>query len=150
MEYIKSYAPDMPIPVPFGIASTGAFNYIFMSFVEGVSLDKLWLTLTIPLKLSVHAQLNGIMRQLRAIPLPSGPALGSREPRRCKDVRRFPRISSNEVQTEEALNNFLTTDIEQRQFCPFWMEMLRSRLCSDHKMVMTQVTCGMLTLWLSR
>jgi aminoglycoside phosphotransferase len=137
MEHIKSYAPHMPIPVPFGITSIGPFNYVFMSFVKGVSLDKLWPSLTIPLKLSVQAQLNEIMRQLRALPLPLGPALGSGEPRRCKDVRRFTRICSNEVRTEEALNDFLTTDTEGRQFCPFWMEMLRSRLRSDHKMVMT-------------
>ncbi len=33
MEHIKSHAPNMPIPVPFGITSIGAYNYIFMSFI---------------------------------------------------------------------------------------------------------------------
>jgi aminoglycoside phosphotransferase (APT) family kinase protein len=136
MEHIKSHAPDMAIPVPFGVASVGAFNYVFMSFVDGVSLDKLWPSLTIPLKQSVQAKLTTIMHQLRALPLPSGPALGSGEPRRCKDMRRTSRICSEEIQTEEALNDFLTTDPE-RQFCPLWMQMVRSRLRSDHKMVMT-------------
>lgn len=136
MEHIKSHAPDMLIPVPFGVASIGDFNYVFMSFVEGVSLDKLWPTLADPIKRSVQAQLNTIMRQLRALPLPSGPALGSGEPRRCTDIRRIPCICSTEIQTEEAFNNFLTTNTE-RQYCPFWLQMIRSRLHSDHKMVMT-------------
>jgi hypothetical protein len=48
MEHIRSHAPDMLIPVPFGVASIGDFNYVFMSFVEGVSLDKLWPTLADP------------------------------------------------------------------------------------------------------
>jgi aminoglycoside phosphotransferase (APT) family kinase protein len=137
MEHIKLHAPNIPIPVPFGIASIGASNYVFMSLIEGVSLDKLWPTLAIPLKKSVQAQLNGIMHQVRALPLPPGPALGSGVPRRCKDRRRGPHICSEEIQTEEAFNNFLTSDDNGRQFCPMWMEMIRCRLRSDHKMVMT-------------
>ena len=103
---------------------------------KGVSLDKLWPALTSPLKRSAQAQLHEIIRQLRSLPLPSGPAIGSGEPRRGKDTRHLSRISAEEIRTEKAFNDFLTTDTEQRKLSPFWMEMLRSRLRSDHKMVM--------------
>ena len=139
MTHIQNHASELPIPKSFGVASIDNINYHFMSFVEGVSLDKLWSSLTKSQKESIQTQLSVILRHVRSLPLPSDPAIGSGSPPRCKDIRVRTRISSSRICTEEDFNGFLLSNPFNTDWgvSPFYLRMIRSRMRTDHRMCVT-------------
>ncbi len=137
--HIRKHAPDLPIPESLGVASIEGCKYHFMTFIEGISLDKLWPSLTSPMKQSVQTQLQGILQRLRRIPLPSDPAIGSGDPPRCKDFRRQVRIAPTKIYTENEFNDFLLSNYyaNDRGTTSFYLRMLKARMRTDHRMCMT-------------
>lgn len=136
MEYVHSQAPELPISQPMGVGSIGSYNYIFMSFIEGVSLDKAWAALSMPLKKSIQTQLGCITHRLRDIPIPPKTLLGSGDPPRCIDLRQFARICATEIANENSFNEFLTTTAENN-VNDIFLKIVKSQLRTDHRMVMT-------------
>ena len=79
MVYIAENSETIPVPKIFAHYSYGPINrdiedygslfdtYIFMSFVEGVTLDTVWEAYDEPTKSHVASQLEGYMRELRSI-----------------------------------------------------------------------------------
>lgn len=139
ISHIRKHAPDLPIPESLGVASINGTKYHFMTFIEGVSLDKIWSSLTIPMKQSVRTQLADLFHRLRAIPLPPDPAIGSGDPPRCKDFRRQVRIAAAKIYTERDFNQFLLSNpsAHDRGICHFYFRMLMSRMRTDHRLCMT-------------
>lgn len=137
--HIRKHAPDLPIPESLGVASIDGYRYHFMTFIEGTSLDKLWPSLTPPMKQSIQTQLQGILQRLRRIPLPSDPAIGSGDPPRCKDFRRQVRIAPTKIYTENEFNDFLLSNYypNDRGTTSFYLRMLKARMRTDHRMCMT-------------
>ena len=139
MSHIQNHASELPIPKSLGVARIDNINYHFMSFVEGVSLDNLWSSLTKSQKESIQTQLSVILRQVRSLPLPSDPAIGSGSPPCCKDIRVRTRISSSRIRTEDDFNAFLLSNPFNTDWgvSPFYLRMIRSRMRTDHRMCVT-------------
>jgi aminoglycoside phosphotransferase len=139
MAHIRKHAPALPIPESLGVASIDGYKYHFMTFIEGTTLDKVWPSLTPPMKQSIQLQLCEIMQRLRRIPLPPDPAIGSGDPPRCKDFRRQVRIAPAKIYTENDFNEFLLSGhhTHDRGTTPFYLRMLRSRMRTDHRMCIT-------------
>lgn len=137
IKYIKSQAPEVPIPNVLGVLRTDQKTYLFMSRAQGLPLDKIWCDLNTSQKTSVQRQLDSIFRALRRIP-PSSELtepLGGGVPPRCKDMRRFERVSPTTLREEAELNDFLCT-ADGRTQTP-WIRMIRSLMRDDHAIVMT-------------
>jgi hypothetical protein len=124
----------IPMPETLGAVSIGRFKYIFMSYIEGVTLASLWPSLTPDLKTSVQLQLGEILECLRKMPLPSK-YLGSGDPPCCKDLRRHLRSSSPYISNEADFNKFLAST--DRQLNPVYLELCTSQLGTGHQIVMT-------------
>ncbi|EGD85264.2 hypothetical protein H112_08996 [Trichophyton rubrum D6] len=84
--YIQSLTNDIPAPRPLGAISIGKTTYIFITFIKGSSLDKLWSSLSTEEKIFIQDQLDIILEKLRMLPLPSH-FLGSGNPPYCIDCR---------------------------------------------------------------
>jgi hypothetical protein len=87
LEYINKHAPDVPTPTVYGFLKTHSLTYLFMTRIDGASLDTLWPALDEAQKKSVRDQLTSIFKSLRAIPGPpledGKPTLGGGCLRRC-------------------------------------------------------------------
>ena len=128
---ISGNRSQLPNPlVPF----IGVWHYLFMSYVEGTPPAKVWPELSSDLKVSVQSQLEQILCHLRKVLLPSG-FLGGGSSARCKDLRRFLRVTESEIKSEVEFNSFLTrTD---RKFNPVYLELATANLSTSHQVVMT-------------
>lgn len=138
LQYIQTYAPEVPTPDILGILKTDQNKYLFMSRIPGIPLDKLWPTLSHSQKTSIQHQLNSIFKALRSIPRPkdSGDAvLGGGIPLICKDARRSERVAGGPIKNESDFNDFLCSE-PGRSKTP-WVEMIRSFMREDHSIVMT-------------
>jgi hypothetical protein len=87
LEYINKHAPDVPTLTVYGFLKTHSLTYLFMTRIDGASLDTLWPALDEAQKKSVRDQLTSIFKSLRAIPGPpledGKPTLGGGCLRRC-------------------------------------------------------------------
>ena len=134
LDYLSSFRRQIPTPESYGALSIGTWNYLFMSYIEGTPLAKVWPELSSDLKVSVQSQLEQILCHLRRVPTPSG-YLGSGSPPRCKDLRRLLRIAESEIKNEVEFNSFLThTD---RKFNQVYLKLATANLSTSHQVVMT-------------
>jgi hypothetical protein len=138
-EYILASTPGIPAPTIHGLLETDQFAYTFMDQIAGVSLDKIWNDISESKKLAVKEQLTPIFKSLRSVPKPSvehGPfALGTGNPPRCIDVRRYSRVAPDPIMTEHDFNQFL---LETGQALPqTLLGMAASYLREDRDIVMT-------------
>jgi len=108
---------------------------MFLSYVEGISLDKIWSSLTTPLKQSLQQQLEGIFQNLRLLPL-LPKSYGNGHPARCKDFRRHLRTSTTEIHNEHEFNTFLTSS-NPTNVSASYLRIVRSQLRTDHKTYLT-------------
>jgi len=134
MHYVWSHRQSIPMPEPLGAISIGSYNYIFMSYIEGEPLEKLWPSLSPNFKKSIQSQLADILGCLRKMPLPSK-YLGSGNPPLCRDLRRHVRTSPESISTELDFNTFLTsTSLETSAH---YRNLITSKLSTAHLIVMT-------------
>jgi len=134
MRYIWSHRGNIPMPEPLGAISIRECNYIFMSYIEGESLEQLWPRLSPKLKNSIQSQLGEILGYLREMPLSSN-CLGNGNPPLCRDLRRHVRTSLESISTELEFNTFLTsTPVE---FNSFYRDLITSSLSTNNLFVMT-------------
>lgn len=136
MEHIHRVSKDFPLPQPLGSVTFNGMTFIFMTFIEGTSLQELWPSLSAHLKNSVCDQLNTILLKLRSLPLPST-QLGGGAPPRCKDVRRSVRCSPMPITNETEFNDFLLSTTKPR-IAQSYKEFIQTKcLYSHHRIVMT-------------
>ncbi|OJD26709.1 hypothetical protein ACJ73_01917 [Blastomyces percursus] len=135
IDHIWKVSHDIPAPRPLGAMSIGKRTYIFMSFVEGATLDTQWDILSNEEKRSIRDQLDAIMEKLRSLPLPSR-YLGIGSPPRCVDTRMWTRTSPEYIENEGQFNAFLLGNPDPLKTEPY-VEFVRSMLREDHRIVLT-------------
>lgn len=135
IEYIQKVSRDIPAPQPLGAISIGKTTYLFMTFIKGSPLDKLWPSLAGEEKFSIQDQLDIILERLRKLPLPSQ-YLGYGKPPSCIDCRMWKRISPNQIQNEAQFNTFLLSHSYSPGLNPY-AQLVRHMLRDDHRIVMT-------------
>ncbi|OAL75730.1 hypothetical protein A7D00_1330 [Trichophyton violaceum] len=133
--YIQSLTNNIPAPRPLGAISIGKTTYMFMTFIKGSSLDKLWSSLSTEEKISIQDQLDVILEKLRMLPLPSH-FLGSGNPPYCIDCRMWKRASPQQIENEAQFNEFLISGNHPPTMGPY-IKFVHSMLRSDHRIVMT-------------
>ncbi|KKZ66518.1 hypothetical protein EMCG_07762 [[Emmonsia] crescens] len=126
---------DIPAPQPLGAMSIGKRTYIFMTFVEGTTLDTQWDSLSNEEKCSVRDQLDIIMEKLRSLPVPSQ-YMGIGNPPRCVDTRMWTRTSPEYIENEGQFNTFLTLNPDPLKMEPY-VNFVRLMLREDHRIVFT-------------
>lgn len=110
MQYLWEHAPDIPAPRPLGLVDLNATSYIFMSFVPGLTLDKVWPMLTQERKISLGDQLNDLLLDLKKLQRPDWMPLGGVGGEGCKDTRRQVRICKESLTTAAEFEDFLFSD----------------------------------------
>lgn len=131
-----AYCKDFPLPQPLGSVTFNGMTFIFMTFIEGTTLQELWPSLSAHLKTSVCNQLNTILLNLRSLPLPSTQLGGGARPR-CKDVRRSVRCSPMSITNEAEFNDFLLSTTKPR-IAQCYKEFIQTKcLYSHHRIVIT-------------
>ncbi|KAL9109079.1 MAG: hypothetical protein Q9227_006170 [Pyrenula ochraceoflavens] len=137
LQHVRAHSSitQIPVPEPLGILKDDRRFYTFMSYVHGISLEGVWDRLAPDRKEHVRQQLNAIFHNLRNLPLPSNDGyLGSGDPLRCLDKRRFDRQSSFIVKNEHEFNDFL---FSEHYDYPQRVALLRSTFGTNHCIVMT-------------
>ena len=107
MQYLLEHAPGIPVPRPLGLVVLNARSYIFMSFIPGLTLDKVWPTLPQDRKISIRDQLNDLLLSLKELRRPDGMPLGGTSGEGCKDTRRQTRICQEPITTTAEFEDFL-------------------------------------------
>ncbi|PLB47575.1 kinase-like protein [Aspergillus steynii IBT 23096] len=117
MMFVKQNTETLPVPNVFAYYTYGPIDrdvldygslfdtYMFMSYVEGQSLDKAWETYDEETKFHVTNQLKGYIRELRSIP--SGNYIGSADSGPVTDPILEAYHNKGPFDSEEAVNNTL-------------------------------------------
>ncbi|KAH7130651.1 hypothetical protein B0J11DRAFT_523737 [Dendryphion nanum] len=135
LHHIHEHSQNIPAPIPFGMIKIGKWSYTFISFIQGVPLDRIWGDLTTDRKCYVREKLNAIFTELRRLPGPSKEGyLGGGTPPICKGGHRFTKISSSPIVNETQFNSFLLDDSWLE---PAQLQYVQMSLPSDHRIVMT-------------
>ena len=99
LQYLELHRPQIPVPRPHGLITSGRSAYLFMSFAPGVTLAKIWPELQGSQKESISKELDDIFSDLRQLPCPDRMALGGVAGEGCKDTRRHTKISKTPIYT---------------------------------------------------
>ena len=134
MRFVKKNT-SIPVPEVFCVHVVENRYYIFMSYIEGDTLDNKWLSLPMEKKGKIADQLHAFITEMRALPFPHGESLGSLATRRCKDIRRSSFKAASPILTESQFNAFLVSLLKNQQ--SEYIAMLASSLQTDHKIVLT-------------
>jgi aminoglycoside phosphotransferase (APT) family kinase protein len=134
MRFVKKHT-SIPVPEVFCVHVFGNRYYIFMSYIEGNTLDNVWLDLLTEDKEKIANQLRAFIMEMRALKFPHGESLGSLATRRCKDIRRSSFRASFPILSESQFNAFLVSLLRNQQ--SEYIAQLASSLRDDHKIVLT-------------
>ena len=106
MQYLTRHAPLIPIPKPLGLVVSNTSSYIFMSFVQGISVSQIWSKLSKQQKVFISNQLNDALLRLRQLKVPDGVPLGGVCGEGCKDTRRHTRHCQETTRTCAEFEDF--------------------------------------------
>ena len=106
MQYLMQHGADIPLPEPLGLITSNKTAYIFMSFIPGKTIDKVWSKMHQEQKLSISEQLNDAFLKLRALHVPDNVSLGGVCSEGCKDTRRHTRICQSPISTCSEFEDF--------------------------------------------
>ncbi len=95
MQYLAQHAPEIPAPKPLGSVNSNGTSYIFISFVPGVTVDKIWSKLSEEQKASIRDQLSNILLKLRQLKVPRGVFLGDVSSEGYKDKVYYIKLFRN-------------------------------------------------------
>lgn len=110
MQYLMKHAPDIPAPRPLGMMTSEATSYIFMSFIPGITPDKIWTSLSERQKDLISDQLNDLLLKLRNLQKPDLLPLGGVGGEGCKDTRRHTRSCRKVIATVAGFEDFIFSD----------------------------------------
>ncbi len=106
LQYLELHRSQIPAPRPHGLITSGKSAYLFMTFVLGVTLDKIWPQLQESQKESFSKELDAIFSDLRQLQHPDKMALGGVGGEGCKDTRRHTKISEMPLYTSSEFWDF--------------------------------------------
>jgi aminoglycoside phosphotransferase len=130
---------SIPVPEIIRVHAHDRRIYLFMSFINGTTLEDLWPTLTADGKQNITSQLTVHMNELHKITPPFPCFFGSLEAHICVDARPVTRLNVGEhrlISFEEEFNEWLMVDLDDR-FSQEFYEMLLTMIRVDHKIVLT-------------
>ena len=130
MMFLEQSRNPIPTPKPLGMVTDGAYTYLFMSYVKGDRLDKIWPGLNKEHKGFIQKQLNVMFGKLRDLPCPKGYLLGGVGSERCKDTRRKTRTSQTPIHNTAEFEDFIFSDPTFGS--PVWVNFLRQMLPMDN------------------
>lgn len=133
LSFIAQNTKTVPVPELLGALKIEDISYIFMPHIKGRTLEMRWPNLTKEEKCTVRSNLDLILEELRQIPPPPDCNLGWND--RCKDTRWHTR-QSGPIVSEKQFNDFLVSNPLPRT-TKTYLDMIRSRLRDDHKIVFT-------------
>ncbi len=123
LEYLEKHCSDIPAPTPLGMLEINGKSLIFMSYIPGETLEKVWPSLSRRQKIIVQANLDQILPKLRSYELQPGALWGGLGGEGCIDSR------FNVRQSKEAIRN--SRDFESFYFSnpkyggDIWITLLR-------------------------
>lgn len=132
LSYVLQHTKKVPVPKPLGAFKIEDVSYLFMPRIDGTTLEMRWPTMTKEEKCTLRDNLEAILEELRQVPPPNC-SLGWND--RCKDSRWYTR-QSGPIVSEKEFNDFLLSNPLART-TKTYLEMMRSRLRDDHKIVLT-------------
>ncbi|KAH7120129.1 kinase-like domain-containing protein [Dactylonectria estremocensis] len=136
LSHLQEHLPTFPAPRPHGLLRFCGFNFLFMTFVPGIDLEKAWPQLDETQKAAISSQLDALFSELRSLPLSDGAPLGDIQGKGCKDIRRDIRINSNPIWDEETFRDFIFTG--SKMASPVYIRLLRDLMpTSSTKCVFT-------------
>lgn len=97
LQYVAEHIAGVPLPKPHGLIRVGRLSYIFMSLIEGTTLEVAWPNMAADQKQSVSRQLNEIFLRIRQHQCPQDTPFGGTSGEGCKDTRRRTRISESQI-----------------------------------------------------
>jgi len=106
VQYLAQHTPQIPIPKPLGLVVSNTTSYIFMSFVPGITVDRIWSKLSKQHKVFISNQLNDALLKLRQLKVPDRIPLGGVCGEGCKDTRRHTRICQETIRTCAEFEDF--------------------------------------------
>ena len=107
LQYLGRHAPSIPIPEALGAITSEKTAYIFMSFVPGPTLEKVWSQLSKEQKISLGDQLSRVLLKLRELKIPKDGMLGGVDREGCKDSRRHTRVSQKPIRSIAEFEDFI-------------------------------------------
>ncbi|KAI4167669.1 MAG: hypothetical protein LQ343_007023 [Gyalolechia ehrenbergii] len=107
MQYLAQNAPAIPAPKPLGLLASNSTSYIFMSFVPGLTVDKIWSKLSGDQKTALRDQFSESLIKLRGLSVPDHVSLGGTCNEGCKDTRRHTRICRKPIDSCAEFEDFI-------------------------------------------
>lgn len=134
MEFVNQ-STSIPLPEVFGFHYNEDDEcFIFMSYIEGCTLESIWPSLGLADRETIESQLAGYFAQLRALPCPNPVTLGSLATGICRDARRIERQCPS-ITSEHQFNEFIGKFTFRRD--SELAQMLLSFLKDNHRIVLT-------------
>lgn len=106
LKYLERYCKDIPAPRPHGMLELNGQFLMFMSYIPGTSLEKVWPSLDQRQKTAVSVELDSIFSKLRSHQPPAGQRGGALGGEGCLDGRRDIRHSDEEIRDWHAFERF--------------------------------------------
>ncbi|EEH07098.1 conserved hypothetical protein [Histoplasma capsulatum G186AR] len=131
LQYLAEHAGDLPIPKPHGLVMLGNLRAMFMSYIPGVTLDKVWLSLSHEAKLSLQKELDLIFSQLRSFRQDDGPELGGVGGEGVKDYRIMEISAYKGITTAKGFDELQFS--AKNRASPCYIKLLRSFLEEQNK-----------------
>ncbi|KAK2734486.1 hypothetical protein FQN55_002656 [Onygenales sp. PD_40] len=131
LQYLADRACDLPIPRPHGLIMLGNLRAMFMSYIPGVTLEKVWLDLSHEAKLSVQKQLDLIFSQLRCLRQDDGSELGGIGGEGVKDYRIMEVFAYKGITTARGFDELQFS--AKHRASPCYVKLLRSFLEEQNK-----------------
>lgn len=131
LQYLADHACDLPIPKPHGLVSLGDFYAMFLSYIPGVTLDKVWSFLPHETKSSLQAQLHKIFAKLRRIKQDDGVRLGGVNGEGVKDYRIMEIFAYKDITTAKGFDELQFS--AKHRASPCYVKLLRSFLKKENE-----------------
>ncbi|KAL4914312.1 kinase-like protein [Aspergillus aurantiobrunneus] len=131
LQYLAHHAYDLPIPKPHGLVMLGGLRAMFLSYVPGTTLDKVWPGLSHEAKLSVQKQLDRVFSRLRGLRQDDGQDLGGVRGEGVKDYRIMEVFSYKGINTAKGFDELQFS--AKHCASPCYVRLLRSFLEKENE-----------------
>ncbi|KAG5208240.1 APH domain-containing protein [Trichophyton interdigitale] len=105
LQYLVRHAPDLPVPRVHGLIMLGHYRIMFMSYIHGATMDKVWSSISHEGKVSLKEQLGNIFSKLRCLRQDDGQELGGLGGEGVKDYRIMEVFAYKGITTAKAFND---------------------------------------------
>ncbi|KKZ60489.1 hypothetical protein EMCG_04853 [[Emmonsia] crescens] len=131
LQYLADRASDLPIPRTHGLIKLGNLRAMFMSYIPGTTLDKVWAGLSHEAKSSLQQQLNQIFCRVRSLRQDDGSELGGVGGEGVKDYRILEVFAYKGVTTARRFDELQFS--AKHRASPCYVKLLHSFLEDENK-----------------